>query len=509
MLKGPINILLVQGNEQIHELASNLEDYQLQIENVDTVDSALRSLKQQNHHLCIILQESSKDGLELLQRFSEEKLSVPLLLLLGEVSEQSHDKALALGALEVIALPSFAKREFLRILRYICFISERDAKIHRLEEELEVASKAESAERLTGRIAHEFNNILTGLMGHTHLALQSDPNELVKEDLEDIQIILKKATAFTRHLQSFASRFKTKPQAVVVNEVLENQLSIYNHTPMENVAIYTHLDTKLNQVYVDGGKFEYLLGQILSNARDAMPEGGEIHLETKSVVLDEGAEHCFPKPLPPGEYVLVSVKDTGIGMEDETKSRLFEPFYTTKERGKGSGLGLANSIAVFEEGAGLIVESDLGKGSHFQLFFPVIPGTESSNGGSGGSASEVETPDALIIESEPVLKKLMVQVLEKAGYHVLHASDAAEALALMGTKVKPLLFVTDVVLPKMDIEEVLRRVKLQVPSIRILLVTGHKDRAEAIQKKLNIPSSSMNKPFLPNELVTQVQKLIG
>ncbi len=396
----------------------------------------------------------------------------------------------------------------------------------RLEEQLRQAQKMEAVGRLAGGIAHDFNNLLTSIYGFAELIrLQLRPDDPLQELLDKILGSGRRATDLVRQLLAFSRRQIIQPKVLDLNRVIADMDKMLQRLIGEDIQMQTILAPDLWSVKVDPVQIEQVIVNLTVNARDAMPNGGRLVIETANVVLDQTIasyqdfapyEDLFPSVEVPaerpetgsGEYVLLSVRDTGTGMSEEVKTRLFEPFFTTKEVGQGSGLGLSTVYGVIKQSQGKIqVDSQEGQGTSFNIYLPraierVTPQPHPNRVDDLPRGMET----VLLVEDEPVVRDLAAYVLRRQGYTVLEATNGEEALNLVqkhGTAIDLLL--TDVVMPHMNGKELADRLETLCPSIRILLTSGYTD--EAIERH-DVPISGadfMQKPFSPATLAHRVR----
>jgi PAS domain S-box-containing protein len=376
----------------------------------------------------------------------------------------------------------------------------------RLAEQLQQAQKMEAVGRLAGGIAHDFNNVLTAITGYCELALRKiRPDEPVRRHLEGIRAAADKATAFTRQVLSFSRKQKSTPRLLDLDDVAASVVSMLHPVIGEDIRVVHARSTSLWPVLADAGQIQQVLLNLAVNARDAMPEGGELRIETANVELPDAHSARGTGP-----HVMVAVRDTGVGMGDDVRSHLFEPFFTTKEPGRGTGLGLATVHGIVNQSSGhLVVESAPGRGSTFRVYLPrvgdqkprpVAPVVEGAPGG---------TETVLLVEDDDAVRQLNLEVLRAAGYAALEARHAGEALVIAERHSGPIqLLITDVVMPHMSGLELVERMSVVRPGVRVLLVSGYADDAVLRHGRGAENWPFLQKPFPPDALLRKAREVL-
>ncbi|HEV8358583.1 MAG TPA: PAS domain S-box protein [Gemmatimonadales bacterium] len=381
----------------------------------------------------------------------------------------------------------------------------------RLEDELLQARKMESIGRLAGGVAHDFNNILTAILGYleaarTDLAAGLRPDA----DLEQVERAARRAAELTRRLLGFARQQIAKPRVVDLERLARSMENLLGRLLGADVHLTIALGPALGRVRVDPGQLEQVLVNLAINARDAMPGGGRLTIEARNLAL--GPDTLPPgQELCPGDYVELLVRDTGNGMDPETVLRAFEPFYTTKKAGSGTGLGLATCYGIIKQSGGHItVASAPGRGTTFRILLPHVsqspepePGEAAALPAAGGSET------VLVVEDEPQVRVLLQRLLAQQGYRVLAAADGDEALALSRAHPGAIqLLVTDVVLPRMNGREVARRLDADRPGLPVLYVSGHTEDAIVDRGVLESGLDFLPKPYTRTEVLRRVREAL-
>ena len=380
-----------------------------------------------------------------------------------------------------------------------------------LEEQLRLSQKLEAVGRLAGGIAHDFNNLLTVINGYSSLMIETvKGHQYAVSQAEEILAAGTRAAELVSQLLTFSRRQMIKPRAFEVNQFVHNIERMLKRVIGEHIELRTSLHPDAGWIHADLNQMEAALLNLSTNARDAMADGGVLSIETAPI--DVTPHHLPPNTdLPPGQYVCLAVRDTGHGMDPETKQRLFEPFYTTKERGRGTGLGLPSVLGGVEQNHGRIfVASEPGKGSVFSIYFPRIAPPETSREHLSSQSKQYTggSETILLVEDEVTVRRILREALIKSGYRVWEAGNGAEALKLWGADISRVdLVVTDVVMPVMNGLRLIDELRRLRPDIKSLCMSGHSDDLLAQQTSQNAPEL-LRKPFLPELLVLKVRQLL-
>jgi two-component system cell cycle sensor histidine kinase/response regulator CckA len=379
-----------------------------------------------------------------------------------------------------------------------------------LEQQLRQAHKMEAVGRLAGGVAHDFNNLLTIIRGHGDLLLdRADAVAAHRHSIEQIQKAAGRAVSMTRQLLAFSRQQVLQPRVVDLNGILADMGKMLPRLIGEHIEYTFHPDPRLSPVKADPGQIEQVILNLAVNARDAMPNGGVITVETANVEVS-GVEAAKRSPMPAGQYVLLSVADTGHGIDEKTKAHIFEPFFTTKEVGKGTGLGLATVYGIVKQsGAYIWVESEVGKGTKFELYFP--PGrelaTQNNNVDAKPSALPRGSEVILVVEDEAGVRELACEFLKMSGYEVLEAKDGFEALEIVARHAGVLhLLLIDMVMPKMSGRELASRLRVRLPGVKVLFMSGYSEFTSGEQMPSAVPL--LQKPFSISSLVEKIREVL-
>jgi PAS domain S-box-containing protein len=376
-----------------------------------------------------------------------------------------------------------------------------------LEEQFRQAHKMEAVGRLAGGVAHDINNVLTIIRAQTEFLLADlAADDARRADVEEIQGAADRAAAFTRQLLAFSRRQLLQPEVLDLNGVIQGMETMVRRLVGEDVVLLTKLHPDLPRVWADPGQLQQVILNLAVNARDAMPTGGTLLVETGVVELDEHYPRQHPSARP-GVHVVLVVTDTGCGMDRVTRSRIFEPFFTTKEPGKGTGLGLSTVYGIVKQSGGHIwVYSELGRGTTFKLYFPPHHGAPREAGAQPAGLPSIEAgATILLVEDEPPVRSAVRRLLERQGYNVLEAGNGQDALALInGRNTEIHLVLSDMVMPGMGGTELASRIRAVNPTLPVLLMTGYTE--EAITRAGDRPRDEriIEKPFTLNTMLEKV-----
>jgi signal transduction histidine kinase/ActR/RegA family two-component response regulator len=378
-----------------------------------------------------------------------------------------------------------------------------------LEEQLRQSQKMEAIGRLAGGVAHDFNNLLTIIKGHGDLILDKlQATDPLQRNASQIEKAADRAASLTRQLLAFSRMQVLEPKVLDLNALVAEMCSLLRRLVREDISFTFRAGESLGRVKADPGQLEQVIMNLTVNACDAMPAGGKLNVETRQVRVDEAFAKTRP-PLMPGEYIRLTVEDTGHGMDAATKALIFEPFFTTKELGKGTGLGLATVYGVVKQSGGCIwVESEPGKGTEFEVYLPVVEEPEECPLPEGTAKSPAcHSEPVLIVEDEEAVRELAAEFMKSAGYKVLTASDGREAVALAESSGPIRVLITDIVMPNMRGPELAKRLKASRKNLKIIYMSGYlefnKEGGEFLEG-----SYFLQKPFTRDSLVRKVEEAL-
>jgi len=408
-------------------------------------------------------------------------------------------------AMESVTTTSFNGRK--ASIGYFMDITERKL----LEKQLTQAQRMEAVGILAGGIAHDFNNLLTAIMGY---------GELMKMDLEkndphyhyndEIMKTANRGSTLTHQLLAFSRKQILQPNVLSINDLVKNLERLLNRLIGEDIELVTKIDPDLGAVRADKGQVEQIIMNLAVNARDAMPQGGKLTIETANVFLDEnyGRTHL---DVPPGSYVMVAVSDNGVGMDVTTQAHIFEPFFTTKTMGQGTGLGLATVYGIVKQSGGHIwVYSEPGQGTTFKIYLPRVAETVSPIEPKTFAATQLRGSETImVVEDDNTLREVIARGLKKFGYKVLAAANGGEALLLCEKRKGPIqLLLTDVVLPQMGGRELAERLVDLCPDLKVLYMSGYTENAIVHHGVLDENVGFLQKPFKVNAMVQKIREVL-
>jgi PAS domain S-box-containing protein len=405
------------------------------------------------------------------------------------------------------------QRQPVRIIGTTQDVTEADraeAALRRSEEQLRQSQKMEAVGRLAGGVAHDFNNLLTVITCYSSMSLrQMEKGNPLRKHSEEIQAAAERAASLTGQLLAFSRKQVLQPRIVDLNETVSGMEKMLRRLIGEDVELCTMFDPELGHVKADPGQFEQVILNLAVNARDAMPRGGKLTIQTANVTLDQRTRFRN-RDLNVGDYVMVAVSDSGVGMTEEVKSHLFEPFFTTKGVGRGTGLGLATCYGIICQSDGDIrVYSEMNCGTTFKIYLPRVDAPTTTATATNDPDTLPEGSESiLIVEDEATVRRLAASVLRGAGYQVQEARDAIEALGIVKAKQPFDLIITDVIMPKMSGKELYDQIKVIAPRIKVLFMSGYTDDALAHHGVLGPELCFLEKPFSPVGLARKVREVI-
>jgi len=382
----------------------------------------------------------------------------------------------------------------------------------RLEEQLHHSQKMEAIGRLAGGVAHDFNNMLTAITGYTDLLLLNlEPGSDACTFAQEIQKALKQASSLTGQLLAFSRKQMMQPEALNMNAVVRGMERMLGRLIGEDIELVTVLSPDIGTVRADPAQIEQMILNLALNARDAMPEGGKLSLETTDTELDDDyAQHHLD--VKPGSYVLLAVHDTGCGMDEATLSQIFEPFFTTRQSERSSGLGLSTVYGIVKQSGGHIaVESEQWKGTSFRVYLPRGEDPQEKTGGQAVPFPTLKGSETiLLVEDDESVRNIVREILQRNGYNVLEANNPGEAILISEQHTGLIhLMVTDVVMPRMSAPELSERLAPWHPEMKVLYMSGYVDSEIVRQGVLQTELPFLQKPFSPETLLRAVRQVLA
>lgn len=388
---------------------------------------------------------------------------------------------------------------------------ETGVALEKIQRRLRHTQKLDTLGRLAGGAAHDFNNLLTSILGYAMLAKDSvEPDAILHHDLEEIVASAERARDLTSKLLTFSRQMPVSTRPLNLNAVVLGLDNLLRRTMGEQIEVAVALDERIGSVQADPGQLEQVLMNLAVNARDAMPTGGTLRLETASVVLsrEDLADHL---QCTPGPYVRLEVGDTGDGIPTELRNRVFEPFFSTKDADQGSGFGLVTVQEIVRQYGGCIsLDSEVGRGTTFFVFLPAIDEPDQAVPVTVEEVVQATGDECImVVEDQPGVLKLTVRLLEEAGYHVLACANGQDALALFDRHEGPIdLVLSDVIMPKMNGPEVVRRLREKRPELKVLFMSGYTDAPILDPSDPTRLAGFVRKPFQRYNLLRKVRSLL-
>jgi two-component system cell cycle sensor histidine kinase/response regulator CckA len=510
----PVRVLIVEDSEVDAELLLrelDLAGYAVTYERVQTAATMEAALRRGCWDLVIsdysMPTFSAPAALAVLQASG---LDLPFIIVSGTIGEEVAVTALKAGANDfmvkgrLVRLAPAIERE----LREVAGRRERA----QLEEQLRQAHKLEALGQLAGGVAHDFNNVLTAILGFSELIFDElPPDSPACKDLLEIKKAGERAAGLTRQLLAFSRKQILEPKVLNINAIITGMESMLKRLIFEHVHMTVSLTAQRGLIMMDPTQLEQILVNLVVNAADAMPRGGKLTIETRDVILDEQYQHGH-LPVSPGNYVMLAVSDTGVGMDEATRRRIFEPFFTTKGVGKGTGLGLATVYGIVKQSGGDIwIDSEPGQGSTFRIYLPRVTAAAAAPTiqpvDPGGSPRGSET--VLVVEDDDGVRRLVCVMLERAGYRVLQAGNPKEAVRVASESPGPIhLLLSDVIMPESEGPPLFERLTQLRRDLRVLYMSGYADEAVVRQGLLVEGMPFLQKPFSPLALARKVRDVL-
>ena len=380
-----------------------------------------------------------------------------------------------------------------------------------LEDQFRQSQKMEAVGRLAGGVAHDFNNLLMVISGYAEVILtEIDPGSTIHEKGRAIQLAADRATTLTRQLLAFSRKQLLELKVVDVNAIVQDMERLLRPLIGETIELVTILAPEAAHTRADAGQLEQVIMNLVVNAKDAMPAGGKLTIQTQNTIVDEHhrrGQHFIR----PGRYVMLSVVDTGTGMDRETQSRIFEPFFTTKEKGKGTGLGLSTVYGIVKQTGGYVmVQSELGRGTTFHIYLPLVEGAAEKHAVAAPDAALGGTETILLVEDEESVRQLVRDTLAAKGYQVLEAENGEGGVgAAAEHRGKIDLVITDVVMPGMGGREMIKHLLLSRPETKVLFLSGYTEDAIVSDGSIEKGTAFLQKPFTLQSLSRKVREVLG
>ena len=549
-------VLIVDDDEDDYvitrDLLYDIKSWKFDLEWVATYDAALEAIGRRQHDVYLVdYHLGGRDGLEPMGEAVRNGCKGPIIFLTGQADYQVDIEAMETGAADFLIKRQIDATLLERSIRHSIQrkqaeetqsrleealrranvdlerrIQERTAELRTINEQLQQevserkqlqeqflrAQKMEAIGQLAGGVAHDFNNLLTPILAYTQMALDKlAPGDPLRIKLNEIEKAGERAANLTRQLLAFSRRQIVKPQVINLNELILNMDKMLRRVIGEDLELITLCNPKLGPVKVDPGQIEQILMNLAVNARDAMQDGGKLIIKTANSDVDDEVMRQDAETTA-GEYVVLTVSDTGTGIPDEVKAHIFDPFFTTKEVGKGTGLGLSTCYGIVEQNGGYIhVDSEPGEGATFKIYLPRIQGAVEL----GFSPSDPGTlhrggETVLLVEDDLSVKTAVAEMLSDSGYSVLEAANGVEAVGValdwVGKEIHLLL--TDVVMPLMGGKELARRFRALHPGASVLYTSGYMNDAILRQGIIEHDTEFIQNPLTPAVLTRKIREVL-
>ena len=506
-----VRILLVDDDPQARaliEMALADATFDPVIEIAATARNGVNRIKADEHDVYLIDQRlPDGTGISIIHEAKLHGAHKPFILLTGHGSEALDEEASREGAADYVEKHMVAAH-LERSIRYAIRNWQASRLLHDRDEQLRQAQKMEAIGRLAGGVAHDFNNLLTAIIGYTEVVVErAGVDDRTRRDVSAIRKAADRAAALTRQLLAFSRKQVLTPTILDLNETASGLLQMLPRVIGDHIKTRVLLASDLARVKADASQMEQVLVNLVLNARDAMTTGGHLTIETANVLLTDGRLRAENLAVKPGHYVMLTVTDTGTGMDAATRARVFEPFFTTKPKGKGTGLGLATVYGIVEQsGGGIALDTAPGRGTSFRIYLPATRATVDQGRSEPPPIRDATgTETVLLVEFSDSVRDLSAQALRRRGYTVHEARDADEALEWTArTGVKPHLLVTDVMIPGLSGPQLASRLLQVNPRLRVLYLSGYMDDATDVDSD-DLGGALLQKPFTPAALAERVR----
>jgi two-component system, cell cycle sensor histidine kinase and response regulator CckA len=507
----PLRILMIEDSEDdaallLRELRRG--GYEISSKRVDTPSALCSAL---NERWDLVISDHSMphfSGAEALKLLRQKESEVPFIFVSGTMGEEAAVAALKDGAQDYL-MKSNLKRLLPAVQRELREAEERRQR-KSLERQVQQLQKFEAIGRLAGGIAHDFNNAIGAILGWADLAeREAQPGSRIQERLQKISAQAQRAVGLTSQLLAFARQQVLQRRRIDLNSLVEEGTSLLRNVIGEDIEVRLLTAPNLRVTVADPVQIDQVLMNLCLNARDAMPKGGRLIIETQNVELDE--EYCrLHTDVQPGSYVLLAVSDTGIGMDAATAERIFEPFFTTKEVGKGTGLGLATVFGIVKQHGGFInVYSESGKGTTFRVYLPSDHGVAEPLKAESDEQLQQGTETILLAEDHEGLRELAQEMLEALGYSIISASDGIEAVQLFKSNSDRIdLVIMDVVMPGMNGPDAYLEMSAIQPDLGVIFATGYTAETASLTSLVEKGASVVQKPYGAKSLSRVIRSVL-
>jgi signal transduction histidine kinase len=531
-------VLVIEDNKDMNRfLVENLSE-EYRVESAHDGNEGLRKATELKPDLIlcdIMMRGISGDELVRKVRSNDELAGIPIMLLSAKADDDLRVKLLREGAQDYLIKPFSVEELRARVRNLVAMeqaernrrLSENLARLNlqlqeevaerarseerraKLEDQFRQAQKMEAIGRLAGGVAHDFNNLLTTILGYCEILLMRKQPEPDRGNLDEIRMAAERASRLTAQLLAFSRKQVLLPKVLDLNALIDETQKMLGRLIGEDIELEVALHPEVAYIKADPGQVEQVIMNLAINARDAMPGGGKLTIETHNVELDASyaGQHIEART---GPHVMLAVTDTGIGMDRETVAHLFEPFFTTKEQGKGTGLGLSTVYGIVKQSGGSIgVYSEPGKGTSFKVYFPPAGDRPEQRPAAPQVRNDRGNETILLVEDDDAVRQLSKRILEGNGYTVVEAAHGAEALAVSEKHNGQLhLLVTDLIMPQVGGRELAARISSKRPDLPVLFMSGYTEDAVVHHGVLEKDLAFIQKPFTPATLARRVREIL-
>jgi signal transduction histidine kinase len=482
--------------------------FERKIEVVTTAAVGLERIKADHHDIYLVDQRlPDGTGLDVIRAAKDLGADKPFILMTGYGSGALDEAALREGAADYVE-KHLVGAHLERSIRYALRNWQASRALQDREEQLRQSQKMEAIGRLAGGVAHDFNNLLTAVIGYTDMISErADLDPATAREVREIRLAADRGAALTRQLLAFSRKQLMNPTVLNVNDSVAGLLHMLPRLIGDHIHTDARLAAGLGFVRADASQLEQVIVNLVLNARDAMPTGGYVTIETANVELTEDRLAAEGLTLEPGPYVMLSITDTGVGMDETTRAHAFEPFFTTKAKGKGTGLGLATVYAIIDQSGGAIaMDTAPERGTSIRIYLPVTdaPAAVERQPAARGATEGTET--LLLVEDNDAIREISAQALRRRGYTVFEARNGEEAIDWASKSVLLAdMLITDVVMPGMSGPNLAARMLQQMPNLRVLYMSGYTDDATEVHGAFWGGVPLLQKPFTPSQLAESVR----
>jgi two-component system cell cycle sensor histidine kinase/response regulator CckA len=506
-----VSILLIDDDPQAQALIDMAlidAHFERKIEVVTTAAAGLERIKADHHDIYLVDQRlPDGTGLDVIRAAKDLGTDKPFILMTGYGSGALDEAALREGAADYVE-KHLVGAHLERSIRYALRNWQASRALQDREEQLRQSQKMEAIGRLAGGVAHDFNNLLTAVIGYTDMiAERADLDPATAREVGEIRLAADRGAALTRQLLAFSRKQLLNPTVLNVNDSVAGLLHMLPRLIGDHIHTDARLAAGLGFVKADASQLEQVIVNLVLNARDAMPTGGYVTIETANIELTEDRLSAEGLVLEPGPYVMLSITDTGVGMDETTRAHAFEPFFTTKEKGKGTGLGLATVYAIIDQsGGGIAMDTAPERGTSIRIYLPVTDAPASIERPRATRGATEGTETLLLVEDNDAIREISAQALRRRGYAVFEARNGEEAIDWASKSVVLAdMLITDVVMPGMSGPNLAARLMQQMPNLRVLYMSGYTDDATEVHGAFWGGVPLLQKPFTPSQLAESVR----